>query len=234
MLTVDKIRAGYGKFAVLDDVSISVREGRFLGVLGRNGVGKTTLLKSIAGPVRVDTGAISFRGASIESCTTPQIVDRGIALVLDRKGIFRSLSVRENLVLAEKFGQRRAKRPWTTERVLSKFPRLAERLNAPGGGLSGGEQQMLAIARALLTQPSLLLLDEPTEGLAPKIVEELVEMLRGLRTSGLTAIVVDQRLETVFDTCDEIVVMSRGTIAASGSTEDIRSDEALLEQHLGV
>lgn len=234
MLTVEKIRAGYGKFAVLDDVSISVREGRFLGVLGRNGVGKTTLLKSIAGPVKVNTGVISFRGASIENCTTPQIVDRGIALVLDRKGIFRSLSVRENLALAEKFGQRRTKRPWTTERVLSKFPRLAERLNAPGGGLSGGEQQMLAIARALLTQPSLLLLDEPTEGLAPKIVEELVEMLRGLRTSGLTAIVVDQRLETVFDTCDEIVVMSRGTIAASGSTEDIRSDEALLEQHLGV
>jgi branched-chain amino acid transport system ATP-binding protein len=234
MLTVENIRAGYGKFSVLDNVSISAREGRFLGVLGRNGVGKTTLLKTIAGPVKVNAGAISFRGASIERCTTPEIVERGIALVLDRKGIFRSLSVRENLALAEDFGRRRAKRPWTTERVLTTFPRLGERLHAPGGGLSGGEQQMLAIGRALLTQPSLLLLDEPTEGLAPKIVEELVEMLRRLRSSGLTAIVVDQRLETVFDTCDEIVVMSRGTIAASGVTEDIRSDEALLEQHLGV
>lgn len=234
MLTVENICAGYGKFAVLDNLSIVAREGRFLGVLGRNGVGKTTLLKSIAGPVRVQAGAISFRGIPIERCTTPEIVDHGVALVLDRKGIFPSLSVRENLALAESFGLRKKDRPWTTDRVLASFPRLAERLNAPGGGLSGGEQQMLAIARALLTQPALLLLDEPTEGLAPKIVEELVVMLQRLRSSGLTAVVVDQRLETVFDTCDEVVVMSRGAIAASGAAEVIRHDDALLEQHLGV
>jgi branched-chain amino acid transport system ATP-binding protein len=157
----------------------------------------------------------------------------GVALVLDRKGIFRSLSVQDNLHLAERLHRGRDPQ-WTLDRVYEMFPRLAERRRAPGGGLSGGEQQMLAIARALLCQPDLLLLDEPTEGLAPKIVDEVVGLLQRLKASAMTAIVVDQRLDTVFDTCPTVNVMTRGHFVAHGSSSEISANDALLAEHLGV
>ncbi|HMN81775.1 MAG TPA: ABC transporter ATP-binding protein [Burkholderiaceae bacterium] len=233
MLEVDGLWAGYGKFGVLEDVSFTVAAGRFLGILGRNGVGKTTLLKAVAGPVRPGRGAVRFEGRPIHQAQTMAISRMGIALVLDRKGIFRNLTVRDNLVLARRLHPAPNPR-WTIEGVLTLFPRLAERSDAPGGGLSGGEQQMLAIARALMTQPRLMLFDEPTEGLAPKIVDELVVTLQRLRAEGLTAIVVDQRLETVFDTCDETLVMSRGRIALRLPTTGLRERVGELEEHLGV
>lgn len=233
MLEVRNLVAGYGRFGVLADVSLSLAEGQFLGIVGRNGVGKTTLLKAIAGPVSASSGSVHLRGVDTTHMETMQVARQGVSLVLDRKGIFRSLSVRENLRLAHRLGAQRRQR-WSEDDVLTMFPRLGERIGAPGGGLSGGEQQMLAIGRALMTQPDLLLLDEPTEGLAPRIVDELVELLKRLARSGLTAIVVDQRLETVFDTCDEVLVMSRGQIAERTTSARLRSQPELLQEHLGV
>lgn len=233
MLDVRHLSAGYGRFSVLVDIGFTVPEGKFVGIIGRNGVGKTTLLKTLAGAVKPMSGTIAFRGRGITGQDAMQVSRQGISLVLDRKGIFASLSVLENLQLAQRLGAQREKR-WSLDDVLAMFPRLAERIKAPGGGLSGGEQQMLAIGRALLTQPSLLLLDEPTEGLAPKIVDELVGLLQRLSRTGLTAIVVDQRLETVFDTCDDVLLMSRGEIAERSSADDLRRRGDLLAQHLGV
>ncbi|MDO9217294.1 MAG: ATP-binding cassette domain-containing protein, partial [Lacisediminimonas sp.] len=225
--------AGYDRFAVLSDIGFQMTEGSFLGIVGRNGVGKTTLLKTLAGLVKSSTGSINFRGQELAGLDATQRARCGISLVLDRKGIFASLSVLENLQLAQRLGSTRKER-WSLDDVLSMFPRLAERIKAPGGGLSGGEQQMLAIGRALLTQPDLLLLDEPTEGLAPLIVHELVRLLQKLSNSGLTAIVVDQRLETVFDTCEDVLVMSRGEIAERSTSADLRKHPDVLEKHLGV
>ena len=233
MLDIGNLVAGYGRFGVLCGVSMTLAQGQFLGLIGRNGVGKSTLLKAIAGPVRPTSGRIGLRGVDTTQMDTTQIAHLGVSLVLDRKGIFRSLSVRENLRLANRLGAGRQQR-WSEEQVLEMFPRLRERISAPGGGLSGGEQQMLAIGRALMTQPDLLLLDEPTEGLAPRIVDELVALLQRLSTSGLTSIVVDQRLDTVFDTCKEVLIMSRGQIAERSTSAQLRAHPQLLEQHLGV
>ena len=233
MLELRNVTSGYGRFGVLNGIDLVVPEGAFVGILGRNGVGKTTLLKSIAGLVRPSGGNVLLRGRDLGGQDATRVARQGVSLVLDRKGIFASLSVRENLQIAQRLGRRRPQR-WNQDAVLAMFPRLAERIAAPGGGLSGGEQQMLAIARALLTQPDLLLLDEPTEGLAPLIVHELVALLRKLSGTGLTAVVVDQRLETVFDTCDAVVVMSRGEIAERSTSEVLRHDAPLLAHHLGV
>jgi branched-chain amino acid transport system ATP-binding protein len=233
MLEVRGVWAGYGSFGVLENVSLSVGEGEFVGLVGRNGVGKTTLLKTIAGPVKPSRGEILWGGAALARLDTVDTVRAGIALVLDRKGIFASLTVAQNLALAARLLGRR-RQTWKVEDMYDMFPRLAQRRDAPGGGLSGGEQQMLAIARALLCQPDLLLLDEPTEGLAPKIVDEVVGLLLRLRQSGMSAIVVDQRLDTVFDTCSEVCVMSRGNIVVRSRSEDLRTHSALLTEHLGV
>ena len=233
MLEVRNLSAGYARFGVLDNINFELGEGQFLGVLGRNGVGKTTLLKAIAGPVRPSAGRVVFHGQDVAGWTTSDIARAGVALVLDRKGIFPSLSVVENLRLAARLHKKKQQR-WSVDDVLQMFPRLSERANAPGGGLSGGEQQMLAIGRALVCQPRLLLLDEPTEGLAPKIVEEVVDLLQRLRKTGLTAIVVEQRLETVFDTCSDVIVMSRGMPALRTSSSDLRQRPEVLEEHLGV
>jgi branched-chain amino acid transport system ATP-binding protein len=233
MLEVRNVWAGYGPFGVLENVSLSVGAGEFLGLVGRNGVGKTTLLKAIAGPVKPTRGEITWRGASVAKMDSVDTVRAGIAMVLDRKGIFASLTVEQNLALAARLLARR-KQTWTIDAMYEMFPRLAQRRDAPGGGLSGGEQQMLAIARALLCQPDLLLLDEPTEGLAPKIVDEVVGLLLRLRESGMSAIVVDQQLDTVFDTCSEVCVMSRGNIVVRSSARELRTQSALLAEHLGV
>lgn len=231
MLEVRNVSAGYGNFQVLENINLSLKTGEFIGVLGRNGVGKTTLLKCIAGAVRPSAGEMTINGVAPGDAADSSRA--GIALVLDRKGIFRSLSVLDNLRLAQRLHRARGSR-WTLDTVFEMFPRLAERRKAPGGGLSGGEQQMLAIARALLCQPDVLLLDEPTEGLAPKIVDEVVYLLHQLKANTMSAIVVDQRLDTVFDTCDQVHVMARGHFAAQGSSGEIRANEELLAEHLGV
>jgi branched-chain amino acid transport system ATP-binding protein len=233
MLEVRGLWAGYGAFGVLENINLTVSRGQFVGLLGRNGVGKTTLLKTIAGAVRPARGDVMWNGESTSRMDAVDKVRAGLALVLDRKGIFASLSVEQNLALAARL-QRRRTQARTIDDMYEMFPRLAQRRRAPGGSLSGGEQQMLAIARALLCQPDLMLFDEPTEGLAPKIVDELVGLLMRLRNLGMSAIVVDQRLETVFDTCSDVCIMSRGHIVVRSASVDLKAQSGLLAEHLGV
>jgi branched-chain amino acid transport system ATP-binding protein len=233
MLEVRGLWAGYGDFGVLENVELTVAPGQFVGLVGRNGVGKTTLLKAIAGAVRPAQGEVNWNGLPTAQMDAVDKVRSGIALVLDRKGIFPSLTVHQNLALAARLLARR-KPVWTIAEMYEMFPRLGQRRLAAGGGLSGGEQQMLAIARALLCQPDLILFDEPTEGLAPKIVDEVVGLLLRLRQRGMSAIVVDQQLDTVFDTCTEVCVMSRGNIVVRGLAGELRGQSALLAEHLGV
>jgi branched-chain amino acid transport system ATP-binding protein len=233
MLELRDLRAAYGPTPVLHGVSLSASPDRFLGIIGRNGVGKTTTLRSIVGLMPLTSGEVRLGGASIVGRETHEIARMGVAYVPENRGVFPSLTVLESLTLA---ARQPASRPggWTLERVFEVFPRLAERRGNRGDALSGGEQQMLAIGRALLTNPRLLILDEPTEGLAPLIVLQIRGVLRSLRGSGLTIVIVDQNLETVFDIADHVALISRGTVVAEGPSATIRGDQALLNHYLGV
>ncbi len=233
MIELQNISAAYGVTPVLHDVSLRADASTFLGLIGRNGAGKTTTLRSMVGLMPLVAGRVLFDGQSLAGRATHEIARLGIAYVPENRGVFPSLTVMESLTLA-------ARRPangasgWTLERVLEVFPRLGERRRNRGDALSGGEQQMLAIGRALLTNPRLLILDEPTEGLAPLIVHEIQAVLRSLRGSGMALIVVDQNLDTVFNVADEIAVMSRGAVVAQGPSATLRADQALLNHYLGV
>ncbi|TWO71266.1 ABC transporter ATP-binding protein [Caenimonas sedimenti] len=233
MLELNDIRAAYGATPVLHGISLRANASSFLGIVGRNGVGKTTTLRSIVGLMPLTAGDIVFDGASLVGRATHDIARLGVAYVPENRGVFPSLTVMESLTLG---AQPRADRAtgWTLERVLEIFPRLGERRRNRGDALSGGEQQMLAIGRALLANPRLLILDEPTEGLAPLIVEEIQSVLRSLRGSGMALIVVDQNLDTVFNVADEVAVMSRGAVVARGPSATVRADHALLNRYLGV
>jgi branched-chain amino acid transport system ATP-binding protein len=201
MLELQNLHAAYGPTPVLHGVSLSAAPERFLGIIGRNGVGKTTILRSIVGLMPLAKGDVRLDGTSIAGRETHQIARLGVAFVPENRGV---------------------------------FPRLAERRANRGDALSGGEQQMLAIGRALLTNPRLLILDEPTEGLAPLIVLQIRDVLRSLRGSGLAIVIVDQNLETVFDIADDVALISRGTVVAQGTSAAIRGDQALLNHYLGV
>ncbi len=233
MIELQNISAAYGVTPVLHGVSLRADASTFLGLIGRNGAGKTTTLRSMVGLMPLVAGRVLFDGQSLAGRATHEIARLGIAYVPENRGVFPSLTVMESLTLA-------ARRPangasgWTLERVLEVFPRLGERRRNRGDALSGGEQQMLAIGRALLTNPRLLILDEPTEGLAPLIVHEIQAVLRSLRGSGMALIVVDQNLDTVFNVADEIAVMSRGAVVAQGPSATLRADQALLNHYLGV
>jgi len=232
LLEVRDLRATYGATPVLHGVSLRADATSFLGLIGRNGVGKSTTLRCIVGLMQPSGGTVLLDEQPIVGVPTHQIARRGVAFVPENRGVFPSLTVMESLMLGE--------RPpsvtggWTLERVLQVFPRLGERRRNRCDALSGGEQQMLAIARALLTNPRLLILDEPTEGLAPLIVEEISRVLRSLRGSGLAMVIVDQNLDTVFDVADEVAVMSRGAIVVCGPSDTLRHDQDMLNHHLGV
>lgn len=233
MLELKDIRAAYGATPVLHGISLRADASSFLGLVGRNGVGKTTTLRSIVGLMPLTAGDVVFDGASLVGRATHDIARLGVAYVPENRGVFPSLTVMESLTLGAR-PRHAVTAGWTLERVLELFPRLGERRRNRGDALSGGEQQMLAIGRALLTNPRLLILDEPTEGLAPLIVEEIQSVLRSLRGSGMALIVVDQNLETVFNVADEVAVMSRGAIVARGPSATLRTDHALLNHYLGV
>jgi branched-chain amino acid transport system ATP-binding protein len=205
----------------------------FLGLIGRNGAGKTTTLRSMVGLMPLTAGQVLFDGQPLAGRATHEIARLGIAYVPENRGVFPSLTVMESLTLAARPPANGAT-GWTLERVLDVFPRLGERRRNRSDALSGGEQQMLAIGRALLTNPRLLILDEPTEGLAPLIVYEIQSVLRSLRGSGMALIVVDQNLDTVFNVADEIAVMSRGAVVAQGPSATLRADQVLLNHYLGV
>jgi branched-chain amino acid transport system ATP-binding protein len=229
LLAVDGLVAGYGEAVVLNGMSFSLAEGRSLAVLGRNGTGKTTLIDSLIGLTRRSSGTIAFRGRDISREAPEARAAAGIGWVPQERNIFRSLTVEENLTAVERPGA------WTLARVYTLFPSLASRRRNYGSQLSGGEQQMLAVGRALVLNPSLLLLDEPLEGLAPIIVDELLASIRRLvREEGLSIILVEQKARKVLAMTDEALILDRGTIVHRAPSEALLRDDAALALHLGV
>ena len=229
MLNVDSIHSYYDKSHVLEGVSLKVEAGELVTLLGRNGAGKTTTLRSILGIVRPRQGQISFNGQPLVGREIFDIARLGIALVPEHRGIFRQLSVEENLKIAVRKTSR-----WQLEDVYGMFPRLKERRRNGGFALSGGEQQMLAIARALLNGPKLLILDEPTEGLAPVIVDELVKILRRIKDEGLSILLVEQNLMVCDALADRHYVLEQGRVAYQGSAAQFREDPSIKNRYLAL
>ena len=233
MLDLTDLSSGYGETQVLHGLSLRAEPGRVLAILGRNGAGKSTTLKTIMGLLPARGGSVTFDGERISGLAPFDIAKRGIAYVPETRDIFRSLSVRENLDLAA----RRFPCPeggWTVERVIELFPRLGERLDNGGDQLSGGEAQMLAIARGLLMNPRLLILDEPTEGLAPIIVKLIHDKLAELKQAGLSMVLVEQNFGFATSLADDVVVVSKGSIVWQGSAAAIRADTEAQHRWLGV
>ena len=229
LLAIEGLSAGYGRAVVLSEISLTLGEGRALAVLGRNGVGKTTLLDSIVGVTRRFAGSLRLGGREIAALAPEARAALGVGWVPQERNIFRSLTVEENLTAVARPG------PWTLERIFALFPRLRERRGNAGGALSGGEQQMLAIGRALATNPRLLLLDEPTEGLAPIIIEELLRVLTRLfRDEGMTGIIVEQHAHKILPITDHAVVLERGRVVLEAPSAELLRDASPLERLLGV
>jgi branched-chain amino acid transport system ATP-binding protein len=229
LLGIEGLRAGYGEAVVLGGISLTLNEGESLALLGRNGMGKTTLVNSIVGVTRYRGGAIRLDGRDITRLRPDQRAHAGIGWVPQERNIFKSLTVEENLTAVARPGA------WTTTRVYELFPRLAERRFNLGNQLSGGEQQMLAVGRALVLNPRVILLDEPLEGLAPIIVEELIAALtRIVRQEGLAAILVEQNAHKILGVTDRAVILERGAIVHQGDSAALRADRSVLETFLGV
>jgi branched-chain amino acid transport system ATP-binding protein len=234
LLQIESVRASYGDGDVLQDVSLILREGGVLSLLGRNGAGKTSLLKAVMGILPPRAGAIRFAGRDIAGLPPHRIARAGLGYVPETRGIFPSLSVLENLTLAAREGAAPAAERWTLDRVFALFPRLRERRGSGGAKLSGGEQQMLAIARALLTNPRLLLLDEPTEGLAPIAVEEVETVLTRLKATGIAMLLVEQNLRFALAFADEVAVLGKGQVRWHGPAADFAAAEGIRERWLGI
>jgi branched-chain amino acid transport system ATP-binding protein len=232
MLAARNLSAGYGSVAVLNGVGFTLEPGEILGLLGRNGVGKTTLLRTLIGLLRPRGGEITLKGQPIAGLPPHKIARRGLALVPQGRGILAKLTVRENLLLGTRaLAQKTGTIPAA---VLDSFPILRERLDQLGGTLSGGQQQMLAIGRALCGQPSVLLLDEPSEGIQPSIVQELGAHIRRIsRASGMSVLLVEQNIDLALDLADRCLVMEKGSIVHEGKPEDFR-DEATLRKYLAI
>ena len=229
LLALEGVRAGYGDAVVLDEIALDVGAGGALAVLGRNGVGKTTLLLTIMGYTDVTRGAVRWRGRDVTRALPHRRALAGLGWVAQEREIFPSLSVEENLTVAARPGR------WDLQGVYALFPRLAERRDSRGHHLSGGEQQMLAIGRALMTNPSLLLLDEPLEGLAPIVVEELTAALRRMRTDdGAAVILVEQHAEIALSLTETTLVLERGRIIHRGPSRALLEDAAILERLVGL
>ena len=233
LLEVAKLETAYGASQVLYGIDLAVDAGQMVTLLGRNGMGKTTTVRSIMGLTRAQQGAISFRGRRIEREAPDRIARLGIALVPEGRQIFPNLTVREHLVA---FTENRAGRaePWTPAKVLALFPRLAERADNMGDQLSGGEQQMLAIGRALVTNPHLLILDEATEGLAPLLREEIWKCLARLREAGQTILVIDKYIERLVRLADRHTIIERGRVAWQGRSAELDADRGLWHRYLGI
>jgi branched-chain amino acid transport system ATP-binding protein len=227
------INALYGDSHVLHDVSFALGAGRVLALLGRNGAGKTTCMSTIIGFLPPRNGEIRLFGEPITRLQPEMISRRGVGFVPQGRRIFSTLTVRENLIVARR-SRAGAAKPWTLERVCELFPRLEERLGQAAGSLSGGEQQMLAIARALMGNPRLLLMDEPSEGLAPLIVAEVKRTLVRLKEEGQSIVLVEQNATLALDIADDVAMLNTGRVAFVGRVDEVRNNETLLTQHLGV
>ncbi|HXQ54167.1 MAG TPA: ABC transporter ATP-binding protein [Stellaceae bacterium] len=234
-LALDGIDAFYGDSHVLHGVSLALAQGRLLGLLGRNGAGKSTCINVAVGLLKPRSGAVSVFGERVTGRNPEQIAAAGVALVPQGRRIFKSLTVRENLIVAARPPKATpaARVAWTFERVAQTFPRLGERHQQVAGYLSGGEQQMLAIGRALMSNPRVLLMDEPSEGLAPQIVAEVMATIRRLKEEGLSILLVEQNVKLAFAVADDVAVLNNGRVVAHGAAAAIR-DRADLHQHLGI
>ena len=234
LLQLDSIHTYYAESFVLQGLSVRLRRGEIVAVLGRNGMGKTTLIRSIAGLTPPREGTILFKGRSLRGRPPYEIAQSGVAIVPQGRRIFRSLTVRENLLLPTSALAAPRRGRWTLERVLQEFPQLAERIAHLGGALSGGEQQMLAIGRALMANPDLILMDEPSEGLAPRLVKQVEGILRALRESGHSILLVEQNLALALDVADYVYVIASGRVVFDGVPQALREAKDILDRHLGV
>ena len=228
MLRVERLAAAYGTTQVLFDVSLEVGEGAVVGLLGRNGMGKTTLIRSLFNLTRRLGGSVTFRGLDLGGQRSHEVARLGLAVVPEGRQIFPNLSVEENLVATERPGD------WRLQRVFELFPRLAERRRNPGGSLSGGEQQMLAIGRALMTNPRLLILDEATEGLAPAVRGEIWQRIRALRATGISILLVDPHLGRLLEITDSNVIVENGQSVWHGSSAELQAVPELQRRYLAV
>jgi branched-chain amino acid transport system ATP-binding protein len=228
MLDVDAIQTYYGESHILHGVSVRVAEGEAVALLGRNGAGKTTLIRSVAGFTPPRDGRVVFGGQAVQAWPAYRIARRGLALVPQGRRIFAPLTVSENLTLGARPGE------WTLERIYGLFPRLGERALQPGGTLSGGEQQMLAIGRALMTNGRMLVLDEPSEGLAPIMVREIGSIVRGLKGINLSILLVEQNYHLALQVADRVYVMSKGQIVWEGTPSGLEANEDVKRRYLGV
>ncbi len=232
-LRIQAIDAYYGDSHVLHGVGFTLRAGKLLALLGRNGAGKTTCMNAVIGFLPPRRGTIAVFGEPIAGLAPEAIVRKGVGLVPQGRRVFRNLSVRENLQVAARLASDGA-RAWTIDRVFETFPRLRERHTQAAGLLSGGEQQMLAIGRALMGNPRLLLMDEPSEGLAPQIVAEVGRIIAQLKGEGLSIVLVEQNIKMSLGVADDVVLLNTGRVAFEGTVDAVRHDEKLIAQHLGV
>jgi branched-chain amino acid transport system ATP-binding protein len=226
------IHAWYGSSHILHGVGIAIARGETVGLLGRNGMGKSTLIRTLLGHVTQREGSIRIDGHDLSRARPHEVARRGVAYVPEGRGVFPNLSVRENLVMAARAG-RDGRKDWTYERVMSTFPRLAERVNNLGSQLSGGEQQMLSIGRALMTHPELVILDEATEGLAPLIVAEICRVIADIRKSGIATLIVDRDYRKVLAQADRAIVLQKGQVVLQGPADEMAAAPALAT-YLGV
>lgn len=233
LLQLEGVDNGYGISQVLFGMSLTLQAGQCVSLQGRNGMGKSTTIKSIMGIQSAWRGKIAFNGQSIEKAPSHAIAKLGLGLVPEGRQIFPNLSVRENLI-ATAIARKERSKPWTYERVLALFPRLGERAKNFGNQLSGGEQQMLAIGRALMTNPELLILDEATEGLSPLVRQEIWQALRTVRSEGMSILVIDKNLSALLDLCDHHHIIEKGRVVWHGDSAALRSDAALREQYLSA
>lgn len=233
-LCLTDINAFYGDSHVLEKVSFDLGEGRLLGLLGRNGAGKSTCMNVTVGLLPARNGSVEVFGSDVTKLPPEVIAARGVALVPQGRRIFRSLTVRENLAVAARRPKAGASVHWTIDTVFEMFPRLDERRHQMAASLSGGEQQMLAIGRALVGNPRVLLMDEPSEGLAPQIVAEVGRTIGRLKAEGLSIVLVEQNIKLTLDLADDIVIINSGSIAFRGTADQIKLNDAIVTQHLGV
>ncbi|MGE5202909.1 MAG: ABC transporter ATP-binding protein [Acidobacteriota bacterium] len=231
-LALEGIDAFYGDSHILQGVSFRLRAGTLLGLLGRNGAGKTTCMNVAVGLLPPRSGEVAVYGASLAGAAPEEIAAAGVSLVPQGRRIFRSLTVRENLTVAARRSSRAD--AWTVETVFEAFPRLRERSSQIASFLSGGEQQMLAIGRALMMNPRVLLMDEPSEGLAPQIVADVMATIRSLKERGLSIVLVEQNPKLVFDIADDIVILNSGRVAVAGGAAELQRGGIDLHQHLGI
>jgi branched-chain amino acid transport system ATP-binding protein len=235
MLEVNRINSFYDKSHVLHDVSLDVHDASIVGLLGRNGVGKSTTLKSIMGIVRPKAGSIKFNGKEGVGLQPHQMAKLGVGYVPEDRRIFPTLTVRQNLLLGMKSGKKQTQEAgWTIEKIYHFFPELKQRDSFRGGNLSGGEQQMLTIGRTLMGDPSLILIDEPTEGLAPQVVETVVNVIEEIHRSGVSVLLVEQSMDVVMELADSVIIMNKGEVVYKGTPDELQASPEIIETYLEI